>query len=281
MPVRILGMIAAAAAVGVVAVQAAAAGQGHEAQAKVEEAGRLIEQGDRRGEIGDRGGRIRAYRRALALVDEAIALGDTRPEVVLGRREFGLMLGDHLLEAERPEEALAAFGEIAASAGGGVGADIPEDRQDRLHLARALRGMVFAAAAAGDFGEARARLGALIAVGRAMQAAEPDNLYLARRLAQDLENEVFFRWVTEDGPGARESALEVLALFRQVDEANPGSDEAMRSHFRWAYVAAALHEDDAALWAEARTVGERLRTHGGFQAQDEDHMRVVRRRTEG
>ena len=126
-------------------------------------------------------------------------------------------------------------------------------------------------------GPARARLAVLLEVGRAMLAAEPDNLYLARRLAQDLENEVFFRWVTEDGPGSREAALEALALFRAVDESNPGSDEAMRNHFRWAYAAAALHDDDPALWDEALAVGERLESRRELRGPDEDYLRVVRR----
>ena len=271
------------AALAVIAAPAAA--QGDEAQRKVAEATQLFERAERRNEVGDQRGRIRLYREAIVLVDEAIALGSTDPRVVFGRREVGLELGDMLLAAERPGEALAAFGEVAAIAGAGAAAPgesgaepIPADRQDRLHLARALRGMVQAALAMEDFGEARARLGRLLAVGRAMHAAEPDNLYLTRRLAQDLENEAFFRWVTEDAAGTRETALEALALFRAVDETNPGSDEAMRNHFRWAYIAAVLHDGDQALWDEALALGERLESRRELRGPDEDYLRVVRLR---
>jgi hypothetical protein len=255
----------------------AAAAQSAEARAKVEEARALFERGDRRGEIGDRNGRLALYRDGLARVDEAIALGDNRPEVLFGRRELGLQFGEMLLEAERADQSLAAFGAVAQAAGG-AGDAIPEDRQDRLHLARALRGMVQASVAMRDLDGARTRLRRLLAVGRAMRAAEPDNLYLTRRLAEDLQDEVFFRWVTEDAAGSRETALEALALFRSVDEANPGSDEAMRSHFRWAYAAAALHDSDPALWREALEVGTRLETRGEMGSKDRQYMRVVRLR---
>ena len=104
-----------------------------------------------------------------------------------------------------------------------------------------------------------------------MQAADPANAYLTRTLATDLQGEVFFRWLLEE-PGSASLALETLALFRSLSEVTPGSDEALRARFQWAYVAAVLN-DDLELWREAEATGETLQSRGEMRRENAAMLR--------
>ncbi|QAY75242.1 hypothetical protein [Sphingosinicella sp. BN140058] len=252
------------------------AAQGAEAQAKLERAGRLASMASDAGDRGDRIAQIGFYQKSLKLLNDVVATSPApSAEVVFGRREIQLSLGDAFLADKKPKAAADVFGPMAEEISGPAGA-IPADRSARLHLARALRGLWHSAFLAGDYGRARATLPRLIAVGRAMQVEEPTNSYLTRRLAEDLQGETFFRWLLQDGAGSRDTARETLALFRSLAEANPGSEEAMRSHFLWAYGAAELQHDDIVLWREALAVGEQLEARKAMKAEHQTYLGIAR-----
>ncbi|PSJ39524.1 hypothetical protein C7I55_13030 [Sphingomonas deserti] len=254
--------------------------QGADIQAKLERAGRLASMANDAGLRGDRNAEIGFYQKSVKLLDEVVAANSNpSAEIVFGRREIQLSLGDAFLADKKPRLAVDVFGPMASEIAG-PSASIPADRGTRLHLARALRGLWYSAFLAGDYARARATLPRLIAVGRAMQAEEPTNSYLTRRLAEDLQGETFFRWVLQDEAGSRETARETLALFRSLAEANPGSDEAMRSHFLWAYGAAELHGDDIALWREALVVGDQLVARRAMKAEHRPYLDAARARME-
>jgi hypothetical protein len=243
---------------------------------QLEGIGRLFEAGNRAGLQGNHHVEIVNYRRALdelAAVEEK--LDAPRRDVTGGRREIQLSLGEAYVNDRKPSDALDVY-RLLADELSPDGA-IPEDRTERLHLARALRGMVDAGVRSQRYPEARAALPRLVAVGRAMHTAEPRNTYLTRRLAQDLQNETLFRWLLEEG-GSADLARETLALFRSVAEASPGNVEAMRSHFLWAFGAAELNRNDMDLWREALAVGEQLERRRQMRPEHEIFMRAVRAR---
>jgi tetratricopeptide (TPR) repeat protein len=238
----------------------------HGQQALLEEAGRLFEMGERADLAGNHQVAITNYRAAVEQVEraEASSLGDSM--IVNGRREMMLSLGEAYTKARRHDDALALYTRLAEEIGGSARA-IPAGRAERLHFARSLRGLVDAGVNARDGHAARAALTQLVATGRAMHADEPGNTYLTRRLAQDLQAEVIFRWVLDDGPGSAAVARETLALFRTLALANPNSAEALQSRFLWAYGAAELSGNDVELWREAVEAGEQL--VGRRQMKDE------------
>ena len=242
------------------------------------EAGQLFEMGDRAGLAGDHHIEAANYRKAIELVDRAAAMSDPPdPMVVNGRREMILSLGEAYAKNRAHDEALATYSGLAAEIGGAA-STIPQERTERLYFARALRGQVDAGVNSRDFAAARNALPQLLAVGRAMYADEPGNTYLTRRLAQDMQAEVIFRWVLEDWDGSAELARETLALFRSLAEANPQSDEALQSRFLWAYGAAELNEDDIELWREAVESGDQLVGRGQMKEEHEVFLRASKDR---
>jgi tetratricopeptide (TPR) repeat protein len=268
----------AAIAAALVAVAVPAQAQEPAVRQKLERAGQLAEMANSAGLAGNRIVEIASYQKALKLVDEAMAMSpNAGPDIIFGRRQIQLSLGEAWLADGKPRFALDVFRRAAADISGSNAA-IPADFGARLDLARALRGTLDSAFRAGEFAEARTALSRLLAVGRAMQAADPTNNYLSRRLAQDLQHDVFFRWVLNDEAGSRQSSREALDLFRAVAEANPGSEDAMRSHFLWAYGAAELQRDDILLWREAVLVGERLESRRAMKAEHRDFLRLARDR---
>lgn len=269
-------MLAITAALLLAGIAAPAAAQSPEAQRLLERAGAVYEMANRAGLQGEPRMEITGTREALALIDQAAALMTTPdPQVTFVRREMMLSLGQAHGRAGQWQEALAVYSrvtdEIAAA-----GAPIPGSRQHRLHLARALRGEVDAAVALGDFAAARASLGRLIETGRLMLAAEPANSYLIRQLARDLTGEALFRWVLEGAGAGAELALEAVALFRPLAEANPQNVEAGRAYFIWAYAAAVLTGDDDALWREAAQAGNALDRLGGVPDDQRGFLRNAR-----
>lgn len=258
------------------ALPAAAAAQSAETQRLLEEAGALYESANRAGLEGDPHREISSTRRALALVERAVAaMATPDPQVTFARREMMLSLGQAHGKVRQWEEARSVFGRLAGEIAA-RDAPIPESRQDRLHLARALRGEVEASAALRDFAAARASLARLIATGRLMLAAEPGNSYLVRRLAEDLQGEALFRWVLEGEGASAALALEAAALFRPLAEADPRSVEAWRAYFTWAYAAALLTRDDDALWREAARAGNALDRIGGVPDNQRGFLRNAR-----
>jgi hypothetical protein len=250
-------MRGAIAALALLIVASAAAAQ-ESPEKLLSEAGQLFEMGDRAGLAGDHHVEAVNYRKAIELVDRAAAMSDPPdPMVVNGRREMILSLGEAYAKDRAHDDALTAYAGLAAEIGGPQ-QSVPQDRTERLHLARALRGAVDAGVNSGEVVAARKALPYLLDVGRAMYVEEPGNTYLTRRLAQDMQAEVVFRWVLKDWEGSAELARETLALFRDLAEANPQSAEALQSRFLWAYGAAELNEDDIELWREAVESGEQL-----------------------
>ena len=218
-------------------------------QARLEQAGRLSEMADRSAEAGDRGSAIAIGRKALKLVDEALAAGADPAKVDPGRRMIQLDLADRLLAAQKWDEALAEYRDAAKVRGGGF---------DAYVRVRALKGIVGAQGSRGQTGAACAALADLIGQGRAMLASDPHNVFLTRQLAELLEADTIVRYFTGNGDVAmRASAGETLALFRAVSSANPDSAEARRAVFTWDWVNAKLsnHID---LWREALEDGEWL-----------------------
>lgn len=160
---------------------------------------------DRAGHSGDHLAEITNYRAALDLVDEAAAMGDEPiPMIVNGRREMMLSLGEAHAKARQHDEALQVYTGLSNEIAG-PGGEIPAGRTERLHYARALRGLIDAGVNARRFATARSALPQLIATGRAMYEHEQVNSYLIRRLAQDMQAEVIFRWVLRMKKAARPS----------------------------------------------------------------------------
>ena len=275
MPGRVTGVVAAGVALLLTpALQAQTPGQ----QALLEEAGQLFTMGDRAGQGGDHTARIANYRAALRLVDRAIAMeGPSAEMIVNGRREMLLSLGEAEAEARQHDDALATYSGLAREIEG-EGRAIPSGRIERLHYARALRGLVDAGVNSGNPLASREALPRLIATGRAMHAVEPSNSYLTRRLAQDMQAEVIFRWVLEDGPGSAAMARETLALFRSLALSNPNSVEALGSRFLWAYGAAELTGDDIELWREAVEAGGELAGRRRLKPEHVPFLRAARSR---
>lgn len=275
MPGRVFGSIAAGAALLLVPPLLA---QTPEQQALLEEAGQLFTMGERAGTTGAHDARIASYRKAIALVDRALAMEDRPAEMIVnGRREMLLSLGEAQAEARRHDDALDTYSGLASEIGGAESA-IPGGRAERIHFARSLRGIVDAGVNSGNPLAAREALPQLIATGRAMHADEPGNRYLTRRLARDMQAEVIFRWVLEDGPGSAAMARETLALFRSLALSNPDSAEALSSRFLWAYGAAELTGDDLELWREAVASGEELATRRELKPEHAVFLRAARSR---
>jgi tetratricopeptide (TPR) repeat protein len=251
----------------------------HAQQAELEEASRLFEMGDRADLAGDYNVAITNYRAAIERVDRAAASSPSNPMIVNGRREMMLTLGEAYAKARRYDDALDLYTRLAREIAG-AGRAIPADRTERLHFARSLRGLVDAGVNARDFGAARLALTQLIATGRAMHADEPGNTYLTRRLAQDMQAEVIFRWVLEDGLGSAALARETLALFRSLAESNPTSADALRSRFLWAYGAAELSGDDIELWREAVESGQELEGRRQMKSEHAVFLRAAQNRIE-
>lgn len=274
----ILATMRAASAALALIVASGTVAQENSSETLLAEAGQLFEMGDRAGLAGDHHTEAMNYRKAIELMDRAAAMSDPPdPMVVNGRREMILSLGEAYAKDHAHSEALTAYSGLANEIGGSSQA-IPDGRTERLHLARALRGLVDAGVNSRDFAAARTALPQLIAVGRAMYADEPGNTYLTRRLAQDMQAEVIFRWVLADGPGSAALARETLALFRSLAEANPQSAEAPQSRFLWAYGAAELNEDDIELWREAVESGEQLVGRGQMKDEHETFLRASKER---
>ncbi len=275
MPGRVVGIVMAGAAL-VLAPPLLA--QTPEQQPLLEEAGQLFTMGERTGLGGDHNARIANYRKAIELVDRAMAMESRSAETIVnGRREMLLSLGEAQAEARRHDDALATYSGLANEIGGAESA-IPAGRTERLHYARSLRGLVDAGVNSGNPLAAREALPQLIATGRAMHADEPGNSYLTRRLAQDMQAEVIFRWVLEDGPGSAAMARETLGLFRSLALSNPNSVEALSSRFLWAYGAAELTGDDLDLWREAVESGEELAGRRQLKPEHAPFLRAARSR---
>ncbi|HEX9806722.1 MAG TPA: hypothetical protein VGA34_07495 [Alteraurantiacibacter sp.] len=271
-------MRAAGAAMALLVAASGAAAQENNSEALLSEAGQLFEMGDRAGLAGDHHVEAVNYRKAIELVDRAAAMSDPPdPMVVNGRREMILSLGEAYARDRAHDNALTAYAGLAAEIGGPQ-QSVPQDRTERLHLARALRGAVDAGVNSGEVVAARKALPYLLDVGRAMYVEEPGNTYLTRRLAQDMQAEVVFRWVLKDWEGSAELARETLALFRDLAEANPQSAEALQSRFLWAYGAAELNEDDIELWREAVESGDQLVGRGQMKKDHEIFLRASKDR---
>lgn len=244
------------------------------------EAGQLFEMGDRAGLAGNHHIETVNYRKAIELVDRAIEQSNPPdPAVIHGRREMILSLGEAYAKDKAHDDALTQYSRLAAEIGGPE-QSVPQDRTERLHLARALRGAVDAGVNSGEAVAARKALPYLLDVGRAMYVEEPGNSYLTRRLAQDMQAEVIFRWVLEDREGSAALARDTLALFRDLAEANPQSAEALQSRFLWAYGAAELNENDIELWREAVESGEQLVGRGQMKDEHEVFLRASKDRLE-
>ena len=251
--IALLGLAAAAG------VQAPAQAQAGDWAAKLERAGRLSEMADSSASAGDRGMAISLNRKALKLLDEAIAAGADPAQVEQGRRMIQLDLGEWLLAGQKWNEALALFRDAAAAQGGGFMAYV---------RTRALKGIVGVESGRGNREGARAALSELVREGRAMLAADPHNVFLTRQLAEFLEAETFVRYWTDSGDsGARASAAETLGLFRAVAAANPDSPEARRAVFVWAWVNAKM-TNDVALWKEALDQGRWLETRRELKGRE-------------
>jgi tetratricopeptide (TPR) repeat protein len=224
----------------------AAAQAGGDARAKLERAGRLSEMADQSASSGDRGMAISLNRKALRLIDEALAAGADPGEIEQGRRMIQLDLGDWLLAEKKWNQALELFRDAASVRGEGFPAYV---------RVRALKGLIAAEAGLGNRDAARGVLAELVREGRDMLARDPKNSFLTRQLAEFLEVDTFVRyWADNDSADTRASAAETLALFRAVAAANPDSGEARRAVFVWAWVNAKL-TNEVPLWKEALEQG--------------------------
>ena len=230
-----------------------------DARAKLERAGRLSEMADSSAGSGDRGMAISLNRKALRLIDEAVAAGASASDVEQGRRMIQLDLGDWLLAERKWNEALELFRDAATVRGEGFPAYV---------RVRALKGIIGAEAGLGNRDAVRGVLADLVREGREMLARDPRNTFLTRQLAEFLEVDTFVRyWADNDTAETRASAAETLALFRAVAAANPDSGEARRAVFVWAWVNAKL-TNDVALWKEALDQGRWLETRRELKGRD-------------
>jgi tetratricopeptide (TPR) repeat protein len=261
----LVGLVALALAA---VAPATAQAPGGDALAKLQRAGQLSEMADSSARSGDRGMAISLNRKALRLIDEALAAGANPAEVDRGRRMIQLDLGDWLLAERKYGHALDVFRDAAAARGDGFMAYV---------RTRALKGVVGAEAGLGNRDAARAALGELVREGRAMLAADPHNVFLTRQLAEFLEADTFVRYWTDSNDAAtRASAAETLGLFRAVAAANPGSPDARRAVFVWTWVNAKL-TNDVALWKEALEQGRWLETRRELKGRDALLVEVKRK----
>lgn len=238
---------------------AAAAAPTGEALAKIERAGRLSEMADSSAGSGNLGIAIDLNRKALRLLDEAIALGADPAGIEQGRRMIQLDTGDWLLAERKWNQALDLFRDAAAVRGDGFPAYV---------RVRALKGIIGAEAGLGNRDAVRPVLADLVREGREMLARDPRNTFLTRQLAEFLEVDTFVRyWADHDSADTRASAAETLGLFRAVAAANPDSAEARRAVFVWAWVNAKL-TNDVALWKEALEQGRWLETRRELKGRD-------------
>ena len=238
---------------------AAAAAPTGEALAKIQRAGQLSEMADSNAGSGNRGFAISLNRKALKLLDEAVALGANPAEIEQGRRMIQLDLGDWLLAEQKWNQALLLFRDAATVRGDGFPAYV------RI---RALKGIIGAEAGLGNRNAARGVLADLVSEGREMLARDPRNTFLTRQLAEFLELDTFVRyWADNDTADTRASAAETLALFRAVAAANPDSGEARRAVFVWAWVNAKLI-NEVPLWKEALEQGRWLETRRELKGRD-------------